>query len=173
VIWLLLVVAAVVVVGAVVAFGVRLANDSRRSVARGIEIVPGVASQAPVAWAGAHSPEAKLHRRLRDAVASAHAQVTLAGASGERTAALDQTAVTIGNRLVAAAALPARHRQAAIEAVGALVHRFEDSVAALATQGSASFELDTAFERSMTDIHHELEALARAREEVDEIEREA
>ncbi|HUF98267.1 MAG TPA: hypothetical protein VMM60_09055 [Ilumatobacter sp.] len=170
-IWLVL--AAVVVVGAAVAFGVRLANDSRRAVARGIEVVPGVASQAPAAWAGAHSPEAKLHRRLRDAVASAHTQVELAGSSSTQTASLDQAAVTLSNRLVAAAALPARHRQAAIDEVGTLIGRFEDSVAALATQGVAHAELDAAFERSMTDIHQELEALAQARAEVDEIEREA
>ncbi len=32
------------------------------------QIVPGAASTAPASWAGAHTPEAKLHRRLGDAV---------------------------------------------------------------------------------------------------------
>ncbi len=32
------------------------------------EVVPGVPTSAPKAWAGAHTPEARLHRRLRDAV---------------------------------------------------------------------------------------------------------
>ena len=61
----------VAAVAAIVGFGVALTVRSRKDFAEQNEVVPGVASPAPASWAGAHTPEAKLHRRLKEAVAAA------------------------------------------------------------------------------------------------------
>src|SRR3954454_9310625 len=59
---LVLFVAAVVVAATVVVRG------QKKSYAQANEVVPGRATKAPAEWAGAHTPEARMHRRLRDAV---------------------------------------------------------------------------------------------------------
>ena len=60
-----------VAVVAIVGFGVALTVRSKKDFDDANEVVPGGKSAAPASWAGAHSPEAKLHRRLGDAVRAA------------------------------------------------------------------------------------------------------
>ncbi len=71
---LLIAIVAIAGVGALAAGAVALALKSKRDYKAAGEIVPGEASSAPEHWAGAHSPEAKLHRRLVAAAASARQQ---------------------------------------------------------------------------------------------------
>lgn len=166
--WVILAIAAVVVIGGALVFGRALLSDSRKQQREYRHVVPGVGPEAPANWFGSHAAEAKLHRRLRDAVKAAHAQ---AGAPITGLATLDQAAVALDQRLIGAAALPDRHRAAAVAELEPLVARFEDSVADLA-RNSAPHALGSAFDDSMASIQTELDALAQAREEVDRLDRE-
>lgn len=165
--WVILVIIAVVVIGGGVALASGLLSDSRKQLDDYSRVVPGVGPEAPAAWAGAHSPEAKLHRRLRDAVKAAHAQPSV---SVTDLAGLDHAAAALDERLIGAAALPTSHRDAAIAEIEPLVARFEDAVAGLA-RAAAPEALGVAFEQSMAAIEAQLAAIAEARAEVERIDR--
>ena len=166
-IWLLVALVAVAVVGG--AMAVAIATQQQRSRAERLQIVPGVATRAPVAWAGAHTLEARLHRRLGEAVRSMHA----APASNspmltEQRHALEQEAVRIDARLIAVAALTGVQRAPAIERVGELVERYESAVADLV---STSLDDPSALEAAISESEIRLRALEAARAEVEQIDR--
>ena len=99
----------------IVGFGVALSVRGKRDFAKQNEVVPGRASPAPASWAGAHSPEAKLHRRLADAVRAVNGNPRL-GELGlsMQTKQIEAEAMAIDERLVAAAGLPSSHRAVAV-----------------------------------------------------------
>jgi hypothetical protein len=163
--WVILTIIAVAAVVGTVAFASRLLRSTRRHLHDYRQVVPGIGPVTRQEWAGAHSPEAKLHRRIRDAVKAAHAQ---SGASASALAQLDQAAVALDQRLIDAAALPDRHRAGAIAGIAPLVDRFEDGVAGLAHTSPDA--LSASFDASMAAIQHELDALAQARAEVERID---
>lgn len=144
-----------------------IAMRQKRNFATANEIVPGRATSAPAAWAGAHSPEAKLHRRLGEAVAALRANPTLSdGAFMESRASIENAAQMIDERLIAAAALPRGHREAAIAAVEPDVNALESSVASLA-QPSLGSAPQQALDDSVRAAQIRLDALADARAEID------
>lgn len=94
------------------------------------EIIPGVPTSAPKAWAGAHSPEARLHRRLRDAMTALRANRSLdEPALVEVRETLEREALALDDRLVAAAALPKTVREEPIRRVAGAVDAVEAVVA--------------------------------------------
>lgn len=125
------------------------------------QVVPGVPTRAPRAWAGAHSPEARLHRRLRDVVAALRS-LPMSGnfaADGRRT--VEQYVLTLDERLIAVAALPGAVRAEPLAKVTADVQRLESSVAELVSQvvaGSVGHE--QAFRELSEDLAHFREARA-------------
>jgi hypothetical protein len=128
------------------------------------EIIPGVPTNAPKQWAGAHSAEARLHRRLRDAMGSLRANAALddPSLSGVR-ADLERHALEIDDHLVAVAALPKGHRDEPLQRVGRAVDVVEATVASLvALRGPA---LDGAA-RGIEDVRTRLSLIAAAREEL-------
>ena len=164
---------AVLIVVAVIAGAAAIAFRSKRSFVESNEIVPGTATRAPTSWAGAHSPEAKLHRRLRDAVLAVRAEPTLTdpgspGSPGSR-AMLEQAALDIDDRLIAAAALPATHRDAAIGAVEPAVVALEDAIAKLAAPAGAATS-QQALDDAIGAVQSRLIALAEARAELDQFD---
>ncbi len=162
----------VLVLAAVVAFGVALAVRSRKEFAEQNEVVPGVRSPAPAAWAGAHTPEAKLHRRLRVAVDAARANPRLVELGlAERVRQIEAEALAIDERLVAAAALPERVRADAVAEFEAPVAALEDAVAALSRSVSVSDSKEL-LQQAVSDADIRLQALAEARAEVERIDRE-
>jgi hypothetical protein len=161
----------VLTVAAVVGFGVALAVRSKREFGEQNQVVPGRPSPAPASWAGAHSREAKLHRRLGDAVRSAHANprfVELGLAA--QMQAIDAEAMAIDERLVAAAALPAAHRDAAIDPLEANVEQLEATIAAMVTSISVA-DTKQQLEQAVSTADLKLQALAAARAEVEMIDR--
>ncbi len=114
------------------------------------QIIPGVPTNAPKAWAGAHTPEARLHRRLRDAMEAVRANTALDDPSlTEVRHQLEQQALATDDRLVAAAALPKGQREVRIEAVTGTVDAIEATVGSLiALRGP-----------EVTDVAGELEAI--------------
>lgn len=164
----LLVVALLVVVAGVAGFGVALARSGRKQYAEQGQIVPGVASEAPAEWAGAHTPEAKLHRRLGAAIKSLHA---LAGSPGESVrllelrVELEQQALDVDRRLIAAAAVPGAGRGPALAKVEEAVVAVEKAAGELAGQiaGASGASLD--------EVVTQISLAAQARQELDDLER--
>jgi hypothetical protein len=151
------------------AMAVALATRARRDQTDQLQVVPGVDSGAPVAWAGAHTPEAKLHRRLVAAVRSMRAQPSLGGAVFvAQRAALEQEALRIDARLIAFDALVGERRQEGIEQVASLVERFESAVADLVT---ASLDDPSMLEAAISESEIRLRALEEARAEVERLDR--
>ncbi|HJV08903.1 MAG TPA: hypothetical protein VJ653_04455 [Acidimicrobiales bacterium] len=123
----------VLVVSAAVAASV-VVRTNKRKFAEANQVVPGSATKAPAAWAGAHSEEARLHRRLRDAVESLRANPVMEDAfMMDARVSLEQQALAVDERLIAVAALPERVRDEPMASVAAAVDALETAVAAVVT----------------------------------------
>jgi hypothetical protein len=160
----------VLAVAAVVGFGVALAVRSRAEFAEQNEIVPGRPSPAPASWAGAHSREAKLHRRLGDAVKGARENPRFVelGLAAQMNA-LEAEAMAIDERLVAAASLPAAHKGEAIDSLETHVVELEAAIAEMVTSISVA-DSKQQLEAAVSAADIRLHALAAARAEVEAID---
>ncbi|MCT2582323.1 hypothetical protein [Actinophytocola gossypii] len=129
----ILLVVVLVIVLVAVGFAVALARKGKRRYADQAA-GPGLAPDAPREWAGAHSPEAKLHRRLAAAARSLAAQPMGDAAAIEQRVTISQQILRLDQQLVAAATIPGNaDRLAEIET---LVHSVEQAVTRLATTGT-------------------------------------
>lgn len=152
-----------VVVGTVAYWALRNAQDFSDA----NEVIPGVPTNAPKEWAGAHSPEARLHRRLRDAMTGLRVNRSLdASELTDVREALERAALEVDDRLVAVAALPARHKDTQLPSVQTAVEAIEDAVAEMvALRGPGVTDLTTGIEQARTrltlveDARRELEGL--------------
>lgn len=127
-----LVVIAVVVVLAVVLFAVALARKGRSQyAAQGA----GLAPDAPAEWSGAHSPEAKLHRRLVAAARTLSAQPLGDATAIERRVTIEQQLRELDQHLVAVARVPGPDTASRIAELEPQVAAAEKAVADLATAG--------------------------------------
>ena len=125
------VVLVLLVVSAVVAATVVVRTNKRRFAEANL-VVPGTATKAPAEWAGAHTPEARLHRRLRDAVAAVRANPAMEDAyMMDARVSLEQQALAVDERLIAVAALPEGVRAEPLASVAAAVEAVEAAVAAV------------------------------------------
>ncbi len=168
IVWILLLLVLAVIGG----FAIALGMMSRRDFKKQNQVVPGVESAAPAAWAGSHTPEARLHRRLRDAVTAAHTAADVSDAPLDAAIArIDAEAMALDERLVAAAALPSAHRNEAVGRLEPLVASLEGTVVALVERVSTTGGPAELTEKTLDDTDIALEALARAREEIEQIDR--
>jgi hypothetical protein len=116
----------IVVLGVVAYVALRNAQDFSDA----NEVIPGVPTNAPKEWAGAHSVEARLHRRLRDSMTALRANRTLdEPALVDVREALQREALAIDEQLVATAALPARVRDEPLHQIATAVEAVETAVA--------------------------------------------
>jgi hypothetical protein len=146
------VVLVVLVVSAVVA-ATWVVRTNKRQFAQANEVVPGAATKAPAEWAGAHSPEARLHRRLRDAVEALRANPAMEDAwMLEARVELEQHALAVDERLVAVAALPERVRAEPMAAVGAAVDAVEAAVASYVAGPVAGADGQRGLDRAMAEV---------------------
>lgn len=160
----LLAIIALVVVAVGAGAGLALARSAARAYERQGQIVPGVPSRAPASWAGAHTPEARLHRRLVDAVAAVRANEAVDAVASAR-ATFETEALAVDERLVAAAALPASVRGEALAKVEAAVVALEQAAAGFALEGFTSGA--AALDRAVAEVDERMRALAEARAELD------
>ena len=131
------------------------------------EIVPGVPTNAPKEWAGAHSPEARMHRRLRDAVAALQSNASLDAPDMVAVRAdLEAQALAVDERLIAAAALSKSLREEPLRQVEEAVQSIEEAVAGVVglrgpSMGSIEQGLDDVRTRMrhVEEAHAELEGL--------------
>lgn len=150
-----------VVLGTVAYIALRNAQDFSDA----NEVIPGVPTSAPKAWAGAHSPEARLHRRLRDAMTALRANRSLdQPALVEARESIEREALAVDDRLVAAAALPKGVREEPIRQVAGAVEAIEQVVAeVVALRGPGVADTDQALDAVRT----RLALVAEARAELD------
>lgn len=141
-----------------------VARANRRQFANANEVVPGVATQAPAAWAGAHTPEARLHRRLRDAVAALPPRDDIE--RFEARASLEQHALAVDEQLVAVAALPERVRGEQLAMVAAAVDALEAGVAALTASSQGQLEPGR-IDDALAQVSERVALLAEARTELE------
>lgn len=150
----------------------------RRAMRKRNRVSPTTPSAAPVSWMGAPSATARLHRRLRAAVAvarSASAAAPTAPRLTELTAELEQEAVALDAHLVMVARLPARERRARLAGLTPQVLRVEQcasQVSLLAVQSQAPM-LAAGRGSALDDLAHQLDLLEEARGEVARIEADA
>ena len=122
------------VVGAAVAFAVALARRSKAQLAANVEVLPGMPTGAPPEWAGAHTPEAKMHRRLVS-LARTLAALPLGDApSIERKVAVEQRIAELDCRIIQLAVAPDAARREAVAALEQEVAAAEAQVGALTTE---------------------------------------
>lgn len=160
-------------VGAIFAFGAALTIRSKRDFSEANEVVPGVTSPAPASWAGAHSAEAKLHRRLGEAVRGARNNPRLVELGlAAQTKQIETEALAIDERLVAAAGLPASHRGDAVQALEEHVVALEAAVAALITSTTVGDSKEL-LSQAVSEADIKLQALAQARAEVEQLDQQA
>lgn len=130
---------------------------ARRNRTRANRVVPGVPTRAPRAWAGAHTREARLHRRLRDLVASAQQAAEASPAVAGAGADIAQLALHLDDQLITAAALPANARDGAVEKVASSVEKLEQAVVRLA-EATSGDETDAAIDELTRWLSHLSEA---------------
>ena len=165
-----------VVIGTVAYVALRNAQDFSDA----NEIIPGVPTDAPKEWAGAHSVEARLHRRLRDAMTALRANRALdEPAMVQVREALEREALAIDVRLIAAAALPPRVRDEPLRQVAGAVESVEAVVADVVfLRGPERDSTDEAIEQVRTrlalvaEARAELEALGGTPSAVEQLRRE-
>lgn len=173
--WLVLVVAAAVVAFGGAAAAIVAARSAARRVKenyqRSNQVVPGIASNAPTGWLGSHDPEAKLHRRLIDAIRALHASQDLdtIGTYLDLRVEIEQRAIEIDNELVVTAGLPVPLREAPLERLNAEVSALEAAVAEVgvaAASGRAG-----RMEELLAEIRRRTSSLDRTREVLEELDR--
>lgn len=162
-----LVLAVVVAIAALAAGASALAKRSKRDYETGNTTVPGRSGTVPDSWGGSHDPEARLHRRLVDAMAALRANQSFDddGALLDLRVALEQQALALDERLVATAALPAHLKVDPLAQVTEAVDEVERTVADLATTSAA--DARPALEAALEDLRMRTTLLSEVRAQLD------
>lgn len=148
----------VTIVVAVVLGAMALARQGRRDVER--DAVTGEAA----AWAGQHTPEAKLHRRLHDAVAALPAEDPNVL---EARLAIEEVVRAVDAQLVSVSKLPERVRAQPLAQVTAAVEAVEDGVARVAANELGAHGA-AGVEAALAQLQERMALLAEAHRELDE-----
>ena len=162
-----LVLLGVVVVAAIVVGAIVLATKGKADFHRANEVVPGVASPAPAAWAGSHDPEARLHRRLRDAMTALRANQAFDDDGGllDLRVDLEQQAIALDTQLVAIAGLAPDRRPEQLARAEQSVAAIEGTVASLV--GVSAGETEARMSRLLGELQGRTGAVSDARRELD------
>lgn len=147
-----------------------------RHLGRRNRVSPAVASPAPKTWVAVHpAATARLHRRLRAAVAAARTASTSAPAAprlAELTAELEREAIALDHHLVLVARLSGRDRKQRLAGLAQQVRQVEQvasQVSLLAVQAQAPLEV-AGQPSALEDLARQLDLLEQARTEVADIE---
>ncbi|CAN5356775.1 hypothetical protein BH23ACT9_BH23ACT9_25720 [soil metagenome] len=156
-------------IGGGIAFAVALARSGKAQLASQNELFPGVPSNAPAEWGGAHTTEAKLHRRLGQAVRALQAQT-----GDSRVELLDlrvqieQQALAVDERLIAASALPEHVKGETMTLIEQAVDAIEQATGRLAAElTSSGLAADT---DGLAEVTERVRLAAEARAEVEALD---
>lgn len=147
-----------------------IALRNMRAFERDSQLVAGVASSAPTAWAGSQDLEARLHRRLRDALLALDANQAFDDDGGllDLRVELQQQAMVLDEQLVATAALPAHLRTDPLEQLTGAVGVIEQAVADLAT--SSAHDAAARVSAALEDVRSRTGLVAQARAALDSLD---
>lgn len=161
-----IVVVVILILTLLVALAVALAaaihHRQQRAVTDANQLIPGRPTHAPRSWALSHDPEARLHRRLRDAMGALYAVNAVdTGTTIVLRADLEQTALDLDDHLVAVAQLAPSHRDELLATITTTVQSIEAAVAryaAAATMADATtLEADLATVQRHLDVTREVQ----------------
>ena len=166
----LFIVLAVAGAAALAVIAVRAANKVQTNYERSNEVVPGVPTSAPTSWLGSHDPEARLHRRLVDAMKALRVNQAFDqnGALLDLRVELEQQAVAVDAELVATAALPMALREEPLQVLAGAVETIEHAVAGLAT--TSATDVGDRLQRMLEELRLRTSTVAQARSALDEID---
>ncbi|MCU1356641.1 MAG: hypothetical protein JWM89_2059 [Acidimicrobiales bacterium] len=159
---LVVIVALVAVAGAVI-----LAVRSKQDYDAGNVSVPGRSGAVPESWGGSHAPEALLHRRLVAAMEALRANQSFDDDGGllDLRVELEQQAIALDERLVAAAALPEALRAEPMAQAADATDRIEHAVAELA--GRIAADAIPALQAALDEIRERTALVGEARNDLD------
>ncbi|MGI8937406.1 MAG: hypothetical protein ACR2JF_04145 [Iamia sp.] len=162
----LLALVSVAVVGGLAWGTLRTVQRQRERLAASNEVVPGVPTSAPVAWAGSHDPEARLHRRLREAMTALRSTTAaMDGAGLDLRVELEQQALALDDALVAVAAASVAHRSQPLERITGAVEQLEQAVADVAATSADAAA--SRLEAVVADVHRQQVTLEEIRAQLD------
>jgi len=147
------------VIGLAVVGIAAIARHQKHAIADTNEIIPGEPTRAPLSWAGLHDPEARLHRRLRDAMTALRAVDSLEnGTTIFLRSSLRQSALNLDDHLVAVSLLAADHKTKQLQTITTAVQCIEAGVAQYAA--AAARPDTTALEADLAAVQHQLDTAA-------------
>ncbi len=156
----------VILIGAALAGVLALARRQRKSMAADNEIIPGRRTRAPASWARSHDPEARLHRRLRDAMTALHTINAIDdGTTIVLRAGLEQSALAVDDQLVAISVLPQPHRDQRLPEATEAVEGIEDAVAQYAS-ATTSYNRN-ALAADLSGVQARLDAISEIRKSLE------
>lgn len=158
--------AAAVIAILLVIFGLALARSGRRKY-RHDNQVGGVDTGAPESWAGAHSPEARLHRRIRDAVAALDVGGDPDLTFLQAKEALQREAVALDERLVTVAKLQGRVKERPLADVAAAVEALEDATGTVVAAQAQVQHPGGGVDEALALVHERVTAITSARAELE------
>ncbi|OBA78708.1 hypothetical protein A9W99_23930 [Mycobacterium sp. 1164966.3] len=148
-----------VIAGLAVAVVAVVNANQQRAIARANQLIPGRPTHAPRTWAVSHDPEARLHRRLRDAMSALHAVNALdTGSTLVLRADLEQTALSLDDHLVAVAHLAPDHKDELLQSITTTVESIEAAVARYAA--AATSPDTTALEADLAMVQRQLDTVS-------------
>lgn len=142
------------------------AQRVKQNAQKGQQISPGTASAVPLGWAGAHTPEAKLHRRLGKAMSGLRAATEGDALVTANVDVVEREALKIEEQLVAASMMAERLKGPAIDELGAAVDQIEN-VSAQLIQRSAELSAGDV-QAQLSELSERLDLLDQARAELDQ-----
>ncbi len=151
-----------VLVGLAVAIVAVVHHRQQRALTDANQLIPGRPTRAPRAWAVSHDPEARLHRRLRDAMTALHAVNAVdTGTTIVLRSDLEQTALDLDDHLVAVAQLAPAPREELLATITATVESIEAAVARYAAAttmpDATTLEADVATVQRHLDVTREVQ----------------
>lgn len=123
-------IAGLLVVLVAAALAVVLGRRSRALRAARRPVVPGMPTGAPAEWAEAHTPQARMHRRLVELALEVH-QLPLADDATDRAVAAQNRIAELDSRLIAVGAGPDAGRRGAVMTLRGELATLEAEVTAL------------------------------------------
>lgn len=142
------------------------------------QVVPGTPTAAPTVWMASPASGARLHRRLRTAVAVARSSAAAAVANPqlvELTAELEREALALDGHVVVASRIVGKEGRARMSALSGQVRQIEQmasQVSMLAVQAQAALVTQTQGS-ALEDLARQLDLLEQARHEVAAVEQAA
>lgn len=147
------------IAGLAVAVVAVVGRSQQRAISRANQLIPGRPTRAPRAWAVSHDPEARLHRRLRDAMSALQAvNVIDSGSTLMLRADLEQTALNLDDHLVAVAQLAPGRKDELLQSITTTVESIEAAVARYAE--AATMPDTTALEADLATVQRQLDTVS-------------